>query len=192
MNRILSLQFNELLSRQDIDTIITSQNCFKVSSIITTKIYKHVLSTYFDTHYFLIISKLFSDSLDAMHDDSRELLQLKYKDKYENFQSKTSIELYLHEVQILCQTEKAESSTPETSPDIFTTDDEEEVKPKKTFKDIKNEIIKPTKKKSSNKSSKSDEETIVKSIKEKRQVEEYEAVQFNDDDNNKIDAIFFD
>ena len=50
----------------------------------------------------------------------------------------------------------------------------------------------PTEKKSSNKSSKSDEETIVKSIKEKRQIEEYEAVQFNDDDNNKIDAIFFD
>jgi hypothetical protein len=180
-----------MLSRNDIEAIIFSQNCFKVASTIATKIFKHIKPEYFDTHYFLIISKLFSDSLDALHEDSRELLQLKYKDKYESFQSKSAIELYLQEVKILCQADYIDSSTLDSSPDIFTTDDEVDIKPIKTVKELSKSICKVGKKSSSN-STKSDEEKLVKTIKEKRQIEEYDQVCFNDDDNKKIDAIFFD
>lgn len=191
MNHLMKVKFENLLSRQDIETIMISQNVFKVSSIIATKIYKHISAKHYNTHYYLLISKLFNDSIDGLHEDSRELLRMKYKELFESFQSKASISVYLQEVEILCQTDtETETNDTSSTTDIFTT--EEKQQPKKTFKEIKKEILlKPTKKKISLKDEKYDEETIVNNIKKKEEVEEYSEVEFNDDDNEKIDKIFF-
>ena len=136
MKMILHIVFENLLGKKDIETLITSQNCFKTSSLIYKCIEKYVSQEYNDEHYYLIISKLFSDSIDNLHEDSIELLTMKHQNKFDYFQSKKAIAEYLPQVKIMCSVRvgyQSETSSSDTSSDIFTTDTEtkEIIKPKK-------------------------------------------------------------
>lgn len=202
MNSILKIKFENLLSRKDIEILITSQNCFKTSSLIYKHINKYLsFSKDFtdnDEYFYLIIAKLFNDSLDSLHEDSLELLELKHKEKINDFQSKKSISEYLPQVRILCQSydiEETTITTTTTTSEIFTTTEESSIKSKssakstkKSIKKISDEIKKPSK----ILSAEIDEQSLVQDIKKIKDQEAYSDVEFNDEDNKMIDNIFFD
>jgi hypothetical protein len=204
MKMILKINFEKFLGRKEIETLITTQNCFKTSSLVHKYIHQYVRTEgleFTDEHYYLIIAKLFNDSIDNLHEDTVELLTIKYQNKIEDFQNKKAIAEYLPQVKILCNEDLDTTSTQtdemNDNSDVFTTNTEEKAlsqPKKKIFKKIAEDIKKPIPKKSSSISTKSNqlEAEFIEGIKSVQAKEEYSDIEFNEEDNKLIDNIFFD
>ena len=77
----MKIKFEKLLTRKDFDSLITEGSPYNQAMIIRPFLIKYVEQDD-DNYYYTIVSKLYYDSLQSLHEDSIELLKLKHKEKF--------------------------------------------------------------------------------------------------------------
>ena len=100
MTSIMKIKFEKLLTRKDFDSLITEGSPYNQAMIIRPFLIKYVEQDD-DNYYYTIVSKLYYDSLQALHEDSIELLKLKHKEKFNYFQTNKAIEEFLPQIHCL-------------------------------------------------------------------------------------------
>lgn len=89
-----NIQFKNLLSFKDFESLIKSTNAYKKVSVMHSFLSDYIYETT-DDFFITIVLKLFSDSMDNLSDVESELISLKYLEKFNDMQSIETITKYL-------------------------------------------------------------------------------------------------
>ena len=191
MTSIMKIKFEKLLTRKDFDNLITECSPYNKAMIIRPFLIKyverddiHAVNTACqhrwrddDNYYYTIVSKLYYDSLQALHEDSIELLKLKHKDKFNYFQTNKAIEEFLPQIYCLIRPQK----------DVMTESDAETTESETaTPKAVVKKVVDKKKKVSSKKSNSDDDKKFIAKFHE-----EYAPVDEDLLDDDEINKVFF-
>ena len=176
MTSIMKIKFEKLLTRKDFDSLITEGSPYNQAMIIRPFLIKYVEQDD-DNYYYTIVSKLYYDSLQALHEDSIELLKLKHKEKFNFFQTNKAIEEFLPQISCLIRPQKDVMS----ESDVETTESETA-----TPKAVVKKVVDKKKKVSSTKSNAEADKKFIAKFQE-----EYAPVDEDLLDDDEINKVFF-